>query len=616
MVKLNKDVISFLNANVIIISTSLIFSILYFPSFVFRLKVILFSIGYHLINVFALLIIWTFLFLLLLKRVKSSFFSFLLTAFHELFFLLSLITLYIGSAITQEHISETLSIPLLTEVLVNSKNFLKLALLMDPVIFIIGAICIFLLIGLIFFRTKQKELFYQQLITHQKQKIISLFTLGSGIILLFTLFIIPIPLDKKFDRTPIWFFEIPNQYDPIVGGIHDSYFGIESPPDYKLNKSGFETINYEYPFKNKSNGKNVILIISDALRADNLPFYGYDRNTSPFLSKLYDSGKLQKIEYATSSCTSSFCGILSILSSVEAINLNLVNYNLFDVLKTQGYTNYFLTSGVFYGFYKLRARLGNNIDYSKEAKDMKGYEMNDDNSIIDQLQKITKDELKTPAFFYLHLMSTHPVGIRLPNPPYSPSKFGQHLSFSERVKGYTNYYDNGICTADEIIYQIFDLLSKDGLLENCLVIISADHGEELGERGKFAHSQAPYRDQIKIPLLIYDSDSVAYKNTFYASQIDIGPTIVDRIGIPKPEPWQGNSLYSVPFKSRLTIHDSARDIALLQVEEDSSMKKIIYQKEKKTFEFFDLIKDPYELEKKEISKYWQDFFEDNIQIEK
>jgi len=60
---------------------------------------------------------------------------------------------------------------------------------------------------------------------------------------------------------------------------------------------------------------NVILIIADALRADRLPGYGYQRPTTPFLSQLQAEPGYQQVAYFTSTCSESICGIYSVLIS-------------------------------------------------------------------------------------------------------------------------------------------------------------------------------------------------------------------------------------------------------------------------------------------------------------
>lgn len=63
--------------------------------------------------------------------------------------------------------------------------------------------------------------------------------------------------------------------------------------------------------------KNVVLIIVDSLRADRMQVYGYARPTTPFLSRLVQSGCMKMVRSAFSTCSESFCGITSTLASRE-----------------------------------------------------------------------------------------------------------------------------------------------------------------------------------------------------------------------------------------------------------------------------------------------------------
>jgi glucan phosphoethanolaminetransferase (alkaline phosphatase superfamily) len=67
---------------------------------------------------------------------------------------------------------------------------------------------------------------------------------------------------------------------------------------------------------------------------------------------------------------------------------------------------------------------------------------------------------------------------------------------------YVNRYDNGILRADSFIRELFSSLDRKGYLQNSIVMILADHGEELGERGHYGHGSNLYQSQIRIPMLI------------------------------------------------------------------------------------------------------------------
>src|SRR5437899_148851 len=90
--------------------------------------------------------------------------------------------------------------------------------------------------------------------------------------------------------------------------------------------------------------KNVILILSDALRADRMGVYGYDRPTTPFLSNLHSLKRLHRVDMALSTCSETFCGVASTLASRPFHQISPFNFKLHDLLRDMGYRiNFFLT---------------------------------------------------------------------------------------------------------------------------------------------------------------------------------------------------------------------------------------------------------------------------------
>jgi arylsulfatase A-like enzyme len=95
---------------------------------------------------------------------------------------------------------------------------------------------------------------------------------------------------------------------------------------------------------------------------------------------------------------------------------------------------------------------------------------------------------------------------------------------------------------------LIDELKESGLLDNTLVVITADHGEMLGENnGPVGHGWEITPDLANVPLIIMDPGHPGYHiNQTIGSQVDLMPTILDTLGIPVPpgQLYQGASLYS------------------------------------------------------------------------
>ncbi len=105
-------------------------------------------------------------------------------------------------------------------------------------------------------------------------------------------------------------------------------------------------------------------------------------------------------------------------------------------------------------------------------------------------------------------------------------------------------YDNCVAYLDQRLGELFDELQRRGLLDQTLVIVTADHGEGLGEHELFDHGESLYRNEIHVPLLIVpparnQSPGVASDTV---SLRDLPATIVDLIGLGDGAPFPGRSL--------------------------------------------------------------------------
>jgi arylsulfatase A-like enzyme len=185
--------------------------------------------------------------------------------------------------------------------------------------------------------------------------------------------------------------------------------------------------------------------------------------------------------------------------------------------------------------------------------------MDDDRVVLEALEHVPPASAVQPAFFYFHLMSTHYLGVQLPgshvftrpddqvDPGSNPYQILNLLNKPDR-------YDDKVIQADDIIRQIFDALAAKHYLDDTVVVVTADHGEGLGER-HWAHGWHLYEEDIRIPLLFYDVPAADYRNLTFAGQVDIAPTILDRLGLPIPASWEGQSLLA-PTVKRFSFHQT------------------------------------------------------------
>ncbi len=135
-------------------------------------------------------------------------------------------------------------------------------------------------------------------------------------------------------------------------------------------------------------------------------------------------------------------------------------------------------------------------------------------------------------------------------------------------------YAAEVSYADHYIGQVLGYLARRGLLQNTIVVLTADHGEELGERGDswlngdyWLHGDDLHSTGIQVPLIIHDPRSARGHQRLSPpiQHIDLMPTILDLVGQPLPRKLQGKSI--VPI---LTGSDDGADrMAFITLADDS-----------------------------------------------
>jgi len=350
------------------------------------------------------------------------------------------------------------------------------------------------------------------------------------------------------------------KHEPIASFLRPEGFAFEPTARRQAVAERDAVLRASYPRPvDGARRKNVVLIIVDSLRADRMQVYGYSRETTPFLSSLVQSGQMQKVQDAFASCSESFCGITSTLSSRDFRNISARTFQLQDVLRDQGYRTWFLLSGNHSTWNGLPYFYHSEEDTFFDGSLTRRYTMDDDRLVLEGLERVPPARSGEPAFFYVHLMSPHYLGVQFEDshvftspddrvsPGLEPYKILSQLNKPDR-------YDDKVRQADGIIREVFEALEAKRYLDDAIVVVTGDHGEGLGER-HWAHGWHLYNEDIRIPMLFYDAPSASYPDLRFAAQVDIAPTILERLGLPVPESWEGQSLLA-PSRQRFTYHQT------------------------------------------------------------
>jgi arylsulfatase A-like enzyme len=121
----------------------------------------------------------------------------------------------------------------------------------------------------------------------------------------------------------------------------------------------------------------------------------------------------------------------------------------------------------------------------------------------------------------------------------------EKTSFSPRdVRMAVDLYDDCVSYLDRRLGVLLDELGRRGVLDDTLVIVTADHGEHLGDHLLFFHGCSLYRQVVQVPLVIVNSKRVTAARVVAepVSLRDVPATIIDLLGIAPEAPFTGRSL--------------------------------------------------------------------------
>jgi arylsulfatase A-like enzyme len=410
---------------------------------------------------------------------------------------------------------------------------------------------------------------------------------------------------------------------------------------------------------------NVVLITMDTVRADHVSAYGYERDTTPNLRAFAQEAAVYDRAIATESYTlpthaSMFTGLYPRWNGAirtpqrpEGAPIGHEVPTLATVLREHGYwtaetvANFAYLghwSGLTEGFSSDQVKaavklcdIGRPFYLRESAVRLIRTVWRSDDFWQDYLRApdLNRDAFAIldqagaqhmPFFLFVNYMDAH--ALYLPVQPFR-DRFGPfnadlasiasakgfvavkdavnagRRSLDEREKRYlTSQYDAGIAMVDDSIGKLLTRLRERGLYENTLVLITADHGEAIGDHNFMTHGLGSvYQDQIRIPLLVkYPRQHAASRTAALVSQVDYMPTILEAAGISAPRGLQGQSLRSAREDSGAVFAESDAPRALGQNPKLRGTRRAVFSGQWKLIawsdgppELYDLAGDPNEM---------------------
>jgi arylsulfatase A-like enzyme len=160
-------------------------------------------------------------------------------------------------------------------------------------------------------------------------------------------------------------------------------------------------------------------------------------------------------------------------------------------------------------------------------------------------------------------------------------------------------YDGEISYVDHEFGRFVDFLREQNLLQKTLLIVMADHGEALGERGRIGHGFA-LNTVAQVPLIIFPAPE--HRRRIMGDiigLIDLAPSILGWLGIKAPSDFKGNDISDSRGKAKKEFEFSRSSGNRCQIMRNKT-HILKYYKRSKEIKLYDLRTDPFEF--KDISK--------------
>ncbi len=302
---------------------------------------------------------------------------------------------------------------------------------------------------------------------------------------------------------------------------------------------------------------NLLYVVVDTVRADHLGCYGHDRDTSPRLDALAESGL--RYEAPVSAAPWTWPATASLLTGLPPLTHGVIFADscflpsdaetIAEKLQDDGVTTFAVSAN------SLVCR-PQNFDQGFEFFEEAFHDLAGD--VTDRFLSWLDDHGDHRFFAYLHYYDPHypydpPDGFRYvdaargaPVPPAEHASYDAmrkmedggvrgYLEHEDRADAIRELYDGEIRYFDEHFGRMLDDLERRGLLENTIVVVTSDHGEEFFDHGRVGHSIQLHDELLVVPLILWYPPRIP--NGVVKAQVAtewLPATLLDLMGVRPP----------------------------------------------------------------------------------
>jgi arylsulfatase A-like enzyme len=329
---------------------------------------------------------------------------------------------------------------------------------------------------------------------------------------------------------------------------------------------------------------NVLILLLDSARPDRFSAYGCERQTTPHIDRLAQNALVfsranAEAAYTLASTASLFSGLPPDYHNAVSNYYGGLNSDITTLAEMYRRKEYFTAAVSAIPYCGKAFNMQQGFDEFIELFKSKEQALAEE--FVPQFKKLVaraqKEEKK--FFIYLHIREPH-IDFLMKPPFFGAFHQGYesypNLDFLKRLKeiyfGHGKYrnrdygaediallsdsYDENLLSADAAVGQILTVLAEEGLSEQTVKIVLADHGEGLNEHGLIGHNVVLYREGLEIPLIIGIPGLTEGKTTvdYPVSTTDLSAALMRAVGqSPPPGPPQSAGGLFQPVKRRLLI---------------------------------------------------------------
>jgi len=300
----------------------------------------------------------------------------------------------------------------------------------------------------------------------------------------------------------------------------------------------------------------LIWVSQDTVRADHLSVLGYGRSTAPELEALASGWMIFERAMAPASWT-----LPSVLSQFmarypsfhgggrarRARNPDADHLSVFEVLAGEGFTVLGVTANEF-----ISHRFHSASGFDTLWQDIKQQADTTNELALQAVDEWGGGDLA----LFVHYMDPHsPYS---PPPPYDAlftdpdyprnaeqwvfNDFDQFDHTEADVRQLEGLYDGELAYTDAAIADLLRRLAERGLLEDSVLVYSADHGEEFQDHGGWGHGRNLHEEVQHVPLALRIPGVEPRRIETPVSLVDLAPTLLDALQIEAPSSFEGRSL--------------------------------------------------------------------------